>query len=191
MAILLSAGFAGFYYLYKYDNGKSLQEEIVKLDKQKQEIEVKIEEANIELTRFHETDEVLNDIGNEINKFLEYIPNKLTSAMILNRLNTYSKSSGVDMEDINNHPIAEQKDFYEKLKITMTIRGVYTQVLVFLSKLTSATEIITVEDFTIREVRDRERTGGLFTEVTMRMDIYGYRYIAPIIDNKQASKEAK
>ena len=189
--ILLSGGFAGLYYMVKYDKGQLLENEIQSLVGQKNVVQKEINSLNLELGQLQEMDKAMNLMGDEINKFLQFIPRKLTSSMVLNHLNIHAKESGVNLENIVNHRSIEKKEFYEKIKISVTVKGLYTQVLVFLSKLTSLTEIIIVEMFTLTEVQGRGKYVGGLNEVTMRMDIYGYRYTSPIIDVAEETNKQK
>ena len=125
----------------------------------------------------------MNLMGDEINKFLKFIPDKVTSSMILNHLNEKARLAGVVLENIVNHKVSETKEFYEKLKVSVTVRGPFTQILIFLSKLTSLTEIITVESFNMDNPSQEKNQ----REVKIRMDIYGYRYITPIIAQQNST----
>ncbi|MDE0119205.1 MAG: type 4a pilus biogenesis protein PilO [Bdellovibrionales bacterium] len=183
IVIIISGGIAGVYYLWKYDNGQAIKDETQSLEKQKAAVQEKIEVVDFELKQLQEMDKAIRLMGNEINKFLQFIPNKLTSSMILNHLNIHAKSAGVDMQNIQNHSTVEDHEFYEKIKISVTVTGLFSQVLVFLSKLTGLTEIITIGRFNLSEVRQRRYVGGL-NEIKMEMDIYGYRYTSPIISEK-------
>ena len=185
--IILNMGLSSLYYFLKYDKGESIQDEITSLEGQKNAVQKTIDDLKVSLNNLHEMDNAMNSMGTEINKLLEFIPNKVTSSMILNHLNIQAKSAGVDLEDINNRGGSETKDFYEKLKISVTVKGLFTQVLIFLSKLTSLTEVVTVENFDLIEIQQRGQQIGGLKEVKMRMDIYGYRYIAP--ENKDEKKE--
>ncbi len=189
--IILNIGLSGLYYFFKYDKGESIKNEIKSLEGQKNAVQKKINDLKASLNNLQEMDKAMNSMGTEVNKLLEFIPNKVTSSMILNHLNIQAKSAGVDLEDINNRGGSEIKNFYEKLKISVTVKGLFTQVLIFLSKLTSLTEVVTVENFDLTEVQQRGQQIGGLKEVKMRMDIYGYRYIAPVLDqkNKDEKKE--
>ena len=180
--IILSGGFAGVYYLVKYDDGQALKEQIQNIGNQKNAVQKKIDSLDKDLKQLQHMNVVIEEMGDEINKFLQFIPSRLTSSMIMNHLNTNAKEAGVDLQNIINHKFTEQHDFYEKIKISVTVKGFFTQILIFLSKLTGLTEVITVENFTLEEVRTGGKYVGSLNEVRMRMDIYGYRYTSPIID---------
>ena len=186
LVIIFSGGVAGVYYVFKYDKGESIQNEIQSLDEQKAKAQQSIEDLKMELSNLQEMDKAMNLMGDEINKFLKFIPDKVTSSMILNHLNEKARSAGVELENIVNHKVSETKEFYEKLKVSVTVRGLFTHILIFLSQLTSLTEIITVESFNMDNPSHKKGRG----EVKIRMDIYGYRYITPIIA-QQDSTSAK
>ena len=76
----------------------------------------KINDLKTNLNDLHEMDKAMNRMGSEVSRLLKFIPNKVTSSMILNHLNIQAKSSGVDLEDINNRGGSEIESFYEKLK---------------------------------------------------------------------------
>ncbi len=191
MIIILSTGLAGLYYITKFDDGGSIKNEISELDKQQNVVKKEIEDLKAELKSLNELDKAMSLMGGEINKFLQFIPNEMTSTMILNHLNQQAKVAGVDLPDIVTHSNTEKKEFYEKLKVSVTVTGLFTQVLIFMSKLTSLSEIITVERFTMETMGGQKAsyTAGL-NEIKMQMDIYGYRYTSAIIEdnNQEAGK---
>ena len=182
VVLLMSGAIAGVYYLVKYDKGDSIKAQIQQINKDKDKTREQINNLKLELKALQETVEVINQMGLEINKFLQFIPSRLTSAMILNHLNNTAKSTGVNVEDITNYDFVQREDFYEKLKVSVTIQGVFSQILLFLSKLTGLTEVITVESFSMQSVRRNTISIQGLDEVKMRMDIYGYRYVSPIIE---------
>ena len=186
--IIISAGIAGIYYVAKYNNGKSIKSEISSLDRQKKDVEKNIKNLKLELEGIQEVEKVMNVMGNKMNEFLKFIPDKMTSLMILNHLNINAKSAGVELSNIENHDVVKKEEFYEKIKINITVKGVFTQILVFLSKLTGLTEIVTIESFVLKEVPQKKE---LADEVQMQMQIYGYRYITPIVDTNSINKGVK
>ncbi len=182
LVILLSGCIAGGYYFVKYDKGDSIRQQIQQINRDKDKTKETINNLNLELKALQETDVVVNQMGMEINSFLKFIPSKLTSAMMLNHLNNTAKSTGVSLEGITNYDFVQKEEFYEKLKVSVTIKGIFSQVLLFLSKLTGLTEVITVENFSMESTRQRSISIQGMDEVQVRMDIYGYRYVSPIVD---------
>ena len=117
----------------------------------------------------------------EIAQLLKYIPNELTSSRILKHLNHLTKASGVHLEDIKNYGSVKKEKLYEKLRINMKIRGFFSQLLLFLSKITELNIFVTVEEFTIEHDLRQKRSRQLLNELRVNMDIYGYRYLPEII----------
>lgn len=181
--ILLSGAITGGYRFLKYDEGDSIKTQIQEINVNKDQTQAKIANLKLELKALQETDILVNKMGDEINNFLRFIPSRLTSAMILNHLNNTAKSTGVNVENITNYDFVRKEEFYEKLKVSVTIKGIFSNVLLFLSKLTGLTEMITVESFAMDSVRGRADVSvhGL-EEVKVRMDIFGYRYASPVVD---------
>ena len=186
--IIIGIILGGLYRVFKYDTGKGIVNEIKRMESQKNTIKGEINDLKGKLNGLQEMDRSINMMGSEINRFLRFIPNKMTSSMILNHLNVHAKAAGVSLENINNRGGNQKEDFYEKIKISVTVKGLFTQVLIFLSNLTGLTEIITVENFDLVEVQQRGQKIGRLKEVKMRMDIYGYRYIAPIVEQNRNKK---
>ena len=187
MVIILSAGVASVYYVWKYDKGEAIQQEIESLEQQQNKAKKSIEDLKVELINLKQMNQTMSLMGDKINEFLKFMPDKVTSSMVLNYLNEKARSAGVELENIVNHKVSEKKEFYEKLKVSVTVRGLFTQVLIFLSKLTGLTEIITVESFNMENLSQNKGKN----EVKMRLDIYGYRYIMPIIAKQDSTNTKK
>ena len=192
LIILVSSFLAGGYFLIGYDKGDDITKQIQKINQDKDNTQAKITGLNEELKALQATDTMINQTSMEINKFLQFIPNKLTSAMVLNHLNNTAKAAGVNVENIKSYDApVEKKEFYEKVKVNLTIEGVFSQVLVFLSNLTNLTEVITVESFSMRKSNKNLRKIKGLSGVTVTMDIYGYRYTVPIVDIENEKRGKK
>ena len=189
IVIIISAGIASIYYVLKYDNGQSIKNQISGLDKKKEKAEKEIKGLKLELQGIQEMEKVMGVMGEKMNEFLKFIPDRLTSSMILNHLNVNARAAGVELRDITNHDVVVAEEFYEKIRINITVKGLFTQVLVFLSKLTNLTEIVTIESFNLKEFHHRKAVEGI-NEVQMDMEIYGYRYIKPIVETTNVNKGA-
>ena len=188
LIIVFSGCIAGVYWLVWYDKGTSISSQISSINNQKTKLSTEVKGLRGKLKNLKEIDVTVNEMGSEFEKFLQFIPNQLTSLKIMNHLNKSARDSGVDLQGIRSHRATRLKkdEFYEKVKINVTVKGFFSQILSFLSKLTGLPEIITVETFVINQLggSSRKRTGTL-DEVQIKMDIFGYRYIDNVIaENK-------
>lgn len=176
---VFGVGLAGGYWMLKYDNGSSIQKKIDQAATEKETLQAEVDELTSKLRNLQEADRTINEMGDQFDQFLKLIPNKMNSSLVMEYLNTISLATGVRVTSIQSHPTSERKDFYEKLKISVTLRGFYTEILSFLAKLTGLSEIVTVENFEM-DHRGVASSGEASTgEVQMKMDIYGYRYLPP------------
>ena len=188
LLIVLSACLAGVYWLVWYDKGTSLQSQISSINSRKATLTAEVKDLKDKLKNLKEIDVTVNEMGSEFEKFLQFIPNQLTSLKIMNHLNMSARDSGVDLQGISSHKASRLKkdEFYEKVKINVVVKGFFSQILSFLSKLTGLPEIITVENFVITQLRSSSRRKlGTLDEVKINMDIFGYRYI----DNELAENK--
>ncbi len=175
--ILFSLFLAGGYYFWKFDSGQSIKSNIKQLEDDVNQTQNDIARLKTTKANLQDLDKVMNDTANEVEQLYNYIPNELTSSKVLKYLNSLTKQSGVNLEDVKNHGVMTKKKFYEKLKIHMVIRGFFTEILMFLSKLTELKIIITVEKFTIENTHSQNLHGSFLNELKMTMDIYSYRYV--------------
>ena len=179
LILLLSAAGGGVYYVFKFDKGGNIKTEIEGLEDKQTKIEQEISDLNIRLKQLNEMDKAMNTMSAEVNQLLQLIPYEMTTQIIVNHLDTQARRAGVDLTDMNSQTSIEKKEFYEKVKVSVTVKGLFRQILMFLSNLTKLSEMITVEKFTLtRGASSQGSYQGGVSEVQMQMDIYGYKYIS-------------
>ena len=105
MVVLTSLILGGFYYVLFYDNGDSIKQATNGLINQEAQVQKDIEDLKKKLARLKQMKQVLDKTQDEVNKFLKFMPNTLTSLMILNNLNRNAKSSGVVLENIRTREL--------------------------------------------------------------------------------------
>lgn len=186
--IMFNIVIAGLYYVFKYDSGKSIEIEIHNIRKQQKKIQIKNKKLNKKINDFKSIHNLTNQLGEKINSIVNYIPNKITDATILKHLNTESKKAGVSIENIRNQGVidASEADFYKKIKIHVTVKGGFSQVMIFLSALTGLPIMLIIENFTIKQVTQKVKSVHSFNqEIIMDMDMYGYKYTDSIIKKSE------
>ena len=180
LLVIVSAAIAGIYRLVKYDNGSSIQSQTQSLYNNKNKLAKEVKSLQSKLENMRQVNNTINQMGSEFDKFLKFIPDKLTSATIMNHLNITAKDSGVDLQGMTSHQSSRRQkkdDFYETVRINVVVKGFFSQILSFLSRLTGLSEIITVESFVISHPSGSRKKIGSLGEVQINMDIFGYRYI--------------
>ena len=184
MVIFISLLLGGFYYLFVFDNGDSIKQATTSLVNNEALAQKEIKELKEKLTHLERMKQVLDRTQDEVNKFLRFMPNTLTSLMILNNLNANAKDSGVILENIKTRELpAQDRRPYSIVQVNLNIKGLFNQILVFLSRLTDSPEIITFHEFTLRNenMMDSGSSGSIkYGQITMTATIHGYKYNEPI-----------
>ena len=189
MVVFISLLLGGFYYLAFYDNGDSIKEETNNLISAESRVQKQIIDLKKNLAKLRQMKQVLDKTQGEVNKFLKFMPNTLTSLMILNNLNANAKLSGVKLENITNreHSVKNNKP-YNIIEMKLDIKGSFSQILEFLSQLTSSPKILTFHNFGLKNQDSNNNEGrqknindyGRNTQMIMNATVYAYKYNEPI-----------
>ena len=162
--------FLGIYYFTMYDDGSSLKDSIVEIQADIEEVSGKVVEKREELEKIKIFErEVLNQ-ENVVKQFLHFIPSSLTYTEVSSLLIKEAKSSGINIEVKRDERIGVKKGSeYSTLTVRLKISGAFSQILLFLSKLTSQKRILVVNSINMQI--DRE-TG--LRQADLQIDTYRY-----------------
>ena len=188
LTVILSVIIGGGYYFWKYNNGNSIDSEIKKLTSSISQVEQEIQSLRSKQAELQSTSTAFKSVGTEIKELYRYIPHQLKSSQVLKYVNTLTKQSGVHLEDVHNYGSVKKEKLYEKIKISMVIKGFFSEILLFLTSLTKLDIIVTVEKFMIQNSTNANNSTGFVDELRMSMDIYSFRYINPELDLKSSVK---
>ena len=158
----------GGFYFFKYDDGSSLRGELGTIQGAIQKMDTEIREQEQELRRI---EKFKSDIASEersVSYLLNYLPNELSPVDIFSVLTKEARIAGVDIEDKRDSPVAKG-EFYDTLKLHLTVKGSFAHVLSFMSHLTEQKWILVVDRIEMRTVATEE---GL----KANLDIFAFRY---------------
>ena len=181
--LVIGGFFFGVFYFTAYDNGKNLQAEIKTAQTEIQTASEQLEQKQKELQdiKSFET-EVLNQ-EEVIRQFLNFVPSSLTFTDMFSLLTKEAKASGVNIVDKRDERITEIEDSeYQTLNIKLTVEGAFTQVLVFLSKMTQQRRMLIVNNI------DMNITNAENQMIKTNMLISAYRYEEKKSKEKQKEK---
>ena len=162
--------FLGVYYFTLYDDGTRLNNLIEEVQNNIWKVEVQIKEKEMELENIKEFErEILNE-KKVIESFLKFIPESLTYTELSSLLINSAKITGVNIEVKTDQAIQiEEESEYQTLQIHLTIKGSFSQIMFFLSKLTSQKRMLILQ----RIDMNIEETSRL---VKANLKIIAYRY---------------
>ena len=166
--IIFGCFFMGGFYFFKYDDGSSLRQETVAVQENIKKMEVDIRSQEAELKKAEEFKEALAKEAQNVNYLLNYLPNELSPVDIFSILTKEARSTGVNIEDKRDSPL-ETGEYYDTLKIHLTVKGSFSHVLSFMSQLTDQKWILVVNTVAMSE---ESKDGGL----KANLDISAFRY---------------
>lgn len=152
----------GGVYFFAYDDGKGLQKEISKLRKDITKAEKSLIKKKEEFADIQEFKRNIEGQKEVINSLLNYIPNQIAPIDVFTLLNNQAKATGVNIEDKKDKPSLEHED-YEILETSLKVRGVFTQILVFLSHLTGEKRMLVVDDLSIEKEKTSSTVSATFS----------------------------
>ena len=175
--VFLSGIFSAIFYFTLYDNGDHLQQQIedvknqiIKIDSRMRQQEENLKEAVI----FNDS---VKRLGRDIEMFLQYLPEKLTTLNLFSDITKVSQDSLIDIKTMtNSQDVKENTGMYSSIAVRLSVEGNFAQLLTFLSKLTDLDKFITVKNVRIRPVGNRKKDEANIQKIAAEMTLIGYRY---------------
>ena len=175
--IFLSGIFSAIFYFTLYDNGDSQKKQIedaknqiVQIDSRMRQQEEKLREAVI-------FDDSVKKLGRDIEMFLQYLPEKLTTLNLFSDITRVSQDTFIDIKTMtNSNRAGGDTGMYDSIAVRLSVEGKFAQLLVFLSKLTTLDKFITVKDIQIRPIGNNNAGEVRIQKIAAEMTLIGYRY---------------
>lgn len=168
--LVFGAVFLGVYYFTLYDDGSFLNTQIEGVQNQINQSEGKVKEKEEELRNVREFEKEILAEEDVIKHFLNFIPESLTYTDLSALLIKSAKITGVNIElkrDEETNVNTESSE-YETLKIELTINGSFSQIMFFLSKLTSQRRILILKKINMQIHENRS--------IKANLSVLAYRY---------------
>lgn len=168
--ITLGSFFMGMYYFTFYDDGFYLKKKTAEFHTQVQNTDKKIQKQKDEITSLLNYKKAIEREARAIQYFLSYIPNEYTAIDVFQFLTQEAKNAGINIEDKADQGVKDG-EFYDALKVHVRVEGSFSQVLLFLSRLTAQKKILVVNDINLSL-----SSGEDDQWITASMTVYAYRY---------------
>ena len=180
-AAIIGFVLALIFYLLWFDSGVSQKRQISSITKDigvlSNEL-VTLEKAVVDADKLNR---LIEQVGEGVNKLSKYIPEKLTDTDVVKDLSTSARSVGATVVGIRvKSAKSNSDDIYDLVSVEVELRGVFDEIMAFLSQLTKVDRIYTLEDmnFSIK------RRGEHRSEVSFKTTVVGYRYRPDKGENK-------
>ncbi len=176
MACIIGISLALLYFFTTYRSTDVIKKSMAPIRKQKQDLTLELQNMNKVINDAIEYQQTINMLGATINKVIKYIPETMTSSIMMRRLTEAASVSGVNIINVkdsrNNRNQKGQSNLYEKVPVKISLEGNFNQIMVFLANLTKLDTIFTISDLKIKTAI-RRNSGR---KVEFSATFIGYRY---------------
>lgn len=174
--IVFGSLFLGIYYFTLYDDGSHLRASIADTQTNIDQVSAKVNKKKEEIKNIKIFEKEILNQEDVVKQFLNFIPGSLTFTEVSALLFKEAKLAGINIEVKKDEQVDKKEDSeYRTLKVRLTIRGAFSQILLFLSKLTNQKRMLVVNNIEMR----MDRGNGL---IGADLLVSAYRY------EKQAKK---
>lgn len=167
---ILGSFLTGVYYFTLYNDGSQLKKETTEIQTRIQAVDLKIKKQREEVTRLENYKKAIDREARAIQYFLSYIPNEYTAIDVFHFLTNEAKNAGINIEDKADQGI-QDGEFYDALKVQVRVAGSFSQVLLFLSRLTAQKKILVVNNIQLSLLGGEDDHW-----ISANMTVYAYRY---------------
>ena len=145
--IVFGSLFLGAYYFSWYNDGSTLKKSIDDIQTNTQQVELQVNKKQGELENIKSFEKEVLAQEEDVKYFLNFIPSSLTFTDISTLLLREAKSSGVNVGLKKDEKVDKEEDSeYQTLSVQLAINGSFSQILLFLSKLTQQRRMLIVEN---------------------------------------------
>jgi type IV pilus assembly protein PilO len=169
--VLFGLVLAGVYYLMSADPEAVYRPQIVSAQQQLQEAEKKLAETEERFQNKGKFQAELEQLSVDFRKALEYLPKEADVQDLVRKITKEARASDVEILDYKPGD-SVAKDFYDELPMDLQFKGTYSQLMVFLDRVTKIPRIINIRTI---DIANPSFDGGT-ARMDMKGTLVGYRY---------------
>lgn len=174
-AIIIGLVVALFYRFTSYDNGSALEQQIKTGEQNVINLTAEVKRLKRDMVLVEKFTTTKKILGETFDKLIRYLPEDFNVNDQMKIISTEAKTAGANIVSIAKGRGGKQFQFYEEISVKVELEGTFTQVMMFLSRLTRLNKVIVVRDMTIKKVRSSGSEEGI--KVSFGSNLVGYRYI--------------
>jgi len=168
--------FLGLFYFSFYDDGTDLRNEIQGVRSQIQTVQGGVQKTKTEIENVLVFKAGLEKEEELVKALLNYTPEKLLFNEISILLNNEALSSGVNIESRRDGSVDDIPNTeYQALSLDIELTSSFSQLMIFLSKLTQQPRILIVESIDVKIYKTKDL-------LSTRIKLLAYRYKKPELE---------
>tara|TARA_Y100000590_G_scaffold469812_1_gene659886 strand:+ start:5467 stop:6081 length:615 start_codon:yes stop_codon:yes gene_type:complete len=175
ITFLLALYFGYDYYSFENDFDSEKNQKISQISvakDQTKKLQKKLDEAQLFFKSFEAKKAQLRQLQTRLLDMKNTLGSEINVPLFIREIGKKAKTIGMRVISIRPQK-DEQKDFYEAKTFTLSFRGVFVQMLVFLQKLSEFKDIVRADDLDIRPYGPVDRK---FVEIQGDLTIKVYQY---------------
>ena len=138
----------------------------------RKQLEIKLKEANAFVKSLEKKKAELRALALELQGMKESLSDRLDIPNFMKMTVTESKKIGITVLSLKPTGTVN-KEYYTEQNFKFTFRGIYAQLVTFMERLTNVTEIVRIENFSMKPVGSG-RTKYVLLDVALEMKTYKY-----------------
>ena len=182
MFLLLYLANLGYdYYTFVNDDSSAAgmkRAELLAINNSNAKLQVKVSELEHFVKTLEEKKVEIRPLVEEFQLVSGSLSEQLDTPRFMKMIITEAKKVGLKVESLQPKGGVE-KDVYLESSFTFNYKGVFGQLLVFLQRLASATEIIRIDDI---DIKPASLATGKFVEIQGSIEIRTYTYLSAKAD---------
>ena len=149
--VIFGAFFTGIFYFTSYNDGTNIKNDIKSIQTQVDQLKVQLRKKQDELVDVKNFKRDLLQEEETIKHLINFVPDSLTFTDISFLLIRAAKATGVNIDLKEDKIVRTQKDLdYSILEIQLKVNGSFSQILLFLSKLTEQKRMLIVKNIDMK-----------------------------------------
>lgn len=164
VALIILGLFYFIHYKPKNDELAGIRDERVRTEKEVMMLKQKKEELD-------QIEQELKSMTAQLNRLEAIIPEEQEIDVILRRVQQLAFDSRIDIIQFSPKALIAREFFSEK-PIPMELTGNYHNIAIFFSKLSNFSRLFTIEDFSIRALRDQTEALTVRTNFTAKTYVF-------------------
>lgn len=142
-------------------------------------LEAKLKELNEFVKSLESKKADLRKAALELQELKGSIPEAFDVPRFMEMTLTEAKKAGMKVLSLSPNGVSD-KEYYSEIKFSLNCKGVFTQLLIFLERMSSVTEIVRVDSFRVTPLGS---TSGRFTELSSELELKTYKYLGSKADS--------
>ena len=144
-AIVIGLFLAGGYYGFMFDDGSKIAQQITAEKKQQKQLVVEMDKVKAAVAAVAKFRKTKDQLGDKFNKLIQYRPENFSNTDQMRLISQQVNASGVELVQVSQGGNGDKFKFYEELLVNVSLRGTYSDLILFLSNLTQLDKVFVVK----------------------------------------------